>query len=530
MPDSPPSTSARSSSTSTPIRVLVLEDDPVYRHLVLASLTAQSRAAGTAMVVDAVATLAEALRSLAASGIDAVIADLNLPDSTGAQTYEALVEASDLPIVVMTADTDERHILRSLSHGVMEFVAKESDQHLRLYPVVLRACERFRHRAEEHQRQHEEARRRRLMAIGTMCAGVAHEFNNLNTVVAGNVEMILRDPGLSAAARKRLNTCLDVVRRSRDLTSGMLDLVRSGGGDRVSCDLVAVVRESVELLARDLETAGVEVALALGEGPLPVLGHPSQIGQVVFNLCRNAIQAMAGRPRRHLSLGITPRGGAREMVITDTGCGIPAENLGRIFDPFFSTKGADGTGLGLAVSEAIVQRYGGEIAVASTVGVGTTFTLRFQPAGDAAPASTAASAAVVVATQAEPRSARALVVDDEVAIGELMAETLGDLGYIVTRLDSGQEAITTLAADAAYDLVLIDWTMPSVGGRDVLAAAGPALAQARAPVLIVSGLPHQVEIERPQVPGLVSAILGKPCGIADVERAVRALRQRLSAR
>lgn len=512
------------------LHLLVLEDDPVYRHLISASLTSQARAAGTEVVIDAFATLTQALDRLAAGGIDAVIADLNLPDSTGAQTYEALVAASDLPIVVMTADTDERHVLRSLSHGVMEFLTKEADQHLRLYPVVLRACERFRHRAEEHQRQHEEARRRRLMAIGTMCAGVAHEFNNLNTVVAGNVEMLLREPGLPESARKRLRTCLEVVQRSRDLTSGMLDLVRTGGGKPGSCDLATVVRESVDLLARDLETDGVAVDLALGEDPLPIMGHPSQVGQVIFNLCRNAIQAMVDRPARHLTLRAITHDGVRELTITDTGCGIPPENLGRIFDPFFSTKGADGTGLGLAVSEAIIQRYGGEISVASVPGAGTTFTLRFQPAGDPITAATASAGPVVLGVQAEERSARALVVDDEVAIGELMAETLGDLGYAVTRLDSGKEAIATLATDPAYDLVLIDWTMPTVGGRAVLTAAGPALALARAPVLIVSGLPHQVEAERPDIPGLVSAILGKPCGIAEVERAVLALRQQLSAR
>ncbi|MBC7316914.1 MAG: response regulator, partial [Chloroflexi bacterium] len=203
----------------------------------------------------------------------------------------------------------------------------------------------------------------------------------------------------------------------------------------------------------------VYVETHLGE-PALVHGNPSELRRVISNLILNAVDAMPEGGTLTIQTG--REGDWNWVRVTDTGVGIPPEVAAHLFTPFFTTKG--GTGLGLTVSKAIVQRHGGEISFESAPGHGTTFCVRLPVAGDVGNPSSAGSK-----NRPEKRlrqGCRVLVVDDEPVVRELLKRLLERLGQVVTLVSSGREALTLLH-EGSFDLLVTDLGMPDISGRQV---------------------------------------------------------------
>ena len=329
----------------------------------------------------------------------------------------------------------------------------------------------------DHERQRLEAQLRqmhKMEALGTLAGGIAHDFNNLLAAIFGNVERARQDAGAHSPVQHSLAEIATAAERARDLVRQILTFSRHQPLERRVVDLGDVVQDAVKLLRAGLPT-GVELVANLAPDAPNVLADRVQLHQVLMNLGANAWQAMAGRQGRieialagvtvEASGGELPPGRYARLSVHDSGIGMDPATRERIFDPFFTTKPAgEGTGLGLAVVDGIVQGHGGLIKVESQPGRGSVFHLYF-PAAEGAPA--------VPATPlpSAPRASsgqRILFLDDEKALVLIAKAMLERLGYQVHGYTVAEQALAAFKADpAAFDLLVTDFNMPGASGLDV---------------------------------------------------------------
>lgn len=227
-------------------------------------------------------------------------------------------------------------------------------------------------------------RAQRFAALGELASTTTHEFNNVLTTIINYAKLGLRHKD-EATRDKALNKILEASLRAEKITNGVLGMARNRSTDRAPTDLAKLVEESLVLLERELRKYRVQVELQVEPAP-PALVCGNQIQQVLLNLLTNARQAMPDGGRVLIRIAPDPASGAIDLTVRDTGTGIPADQLPRIFDRFYSTKrgpdasGKGGTGVGLAMCREIIEEHHGKIRVASTVGRGTAFTLKLPAA------------------------------------------------------------------------------------------------------------------------------------------------------
>jgi PAS domain S-box-containing protein len=328
-----------------------------------------------------------------------------------------------------------------------------------------------RKRAEEAESRLEEqlARARRMEAVGTLAAGVAHDFNNiLAGVLAGlsGLELSLTDEAL----RDEERSLEDLVVRGGEVVKRLLGFGRKGKLNPRPVALERCARATVDLFKRT--RPDVVVAVELAPDLPPLHADETQLEQVLLNLLVNAGQAMpdGGRVTVTGSYAALDADDARarevspgeyvEVVVTDTGIGMDAATRERLFEPFFTTKApGTGSGMGLASAYGIVKNHGGAIGVESEPGRGARFTLLF-PATDA-PVSRRAASLVAPAS----RKGTILVVDDEEVLLRICARLLERMGYEVLTAPGGTAAIEAVRAHGkAISLVILDLTMPEMSG------------------------------------------------------------------
>jgi len=220
----------------------------------------------------------------------------------------------------------------------------------------------------------------KMESIGTLAAGVAHEFNNFLGGIMGYADLALRI-GQPERMAKNLGEIIRISQEAKQVVQHMLSFSKKVGEEtRLPVDMEKVLKEAAELVTQELHRKGIELDWRV-EKMSPIMGHYEQLIQVFLNLFINAVHAISQRGKLSVTASIT--GDAIRIVVADTGSGIKPENLPKIFDPFFSTKGVygdgsqPGTGLGLTICYNVVRAHGGIIEVSSEVGVGTTFTLTF---------------------------------------------------------------------------------------------------------------------------------------------------------
>ncbi|HTR96587.1 MAG TPA: ATP-binding protein [Candidatus Acidoferrales bacterium] len=327
----------------------------------------------------------------------------------------------------------------------------------------------------------------RLEAVGRLAGGVAHDFNNVLTVILGTTELALTRVGADPRLERDLAEIRRSAQRAASLTAQLLAFSRKQVIAPVPSDLNALIGGALVMLRR-LIGEDVELAFEPGADLGTVLVDPTQVEQVLVNLAVNARDAMPDGGR--LQIATAPadldaadcagRPGARpgryvRLTVRDTGTGVPEPLIPHVFEPFFTTKEfGRGTGLGLATVHGIVHQSGGFIELASTPGSGACFTIhlpvREASSGAVAPVAPVAAPAPP-APAAHPRApgrAHILLVEDEDMVRDLARRALTDLGFFVLAAASGAQAIE-LAADAGtrVDLLLTDVIMPTMSGRQL---------------------------------------------------------------
>jgi PAS domain S-box-containing protein len=358
----------------------------------------------------------------------------------------------------------------------------------------------------------------KLSALGQLAGGIAHDFNNLLQAILGYTQLMKQSPGNVEFVRRSLNVVeaaandgSETVRRIQQFARLRPDeqFVPVSANDVVR-DAVAITRPRwEERQARGRHPLHLE--LALGEPPL-ISGRPAALTEVLTNLILNAMDAM---PEGGTLTITTAMGPARTAVITvrDTGIGMPEVTQRRIFEPFFSTKGESGSGLGLSMAYSIVKRHGGEIEVQSAPGQGTTFTLLF----------TGEPAAVPQEALAEPtgerRPLRLLLVDDEPKVRDTLAELLASHGHTVTPVSSGHAALSEFRS-GGFDAVISNLGMAGMNGWEF--AERLRDADTSIPILFVTGWGLREEEMSRMEKLRVSRCLFKPVRPEELDAALRA--------
>ncbi len=366
----------------------------------------------------------------------------------------------------------------------------------------------------------------KMESIGHLAGGIAHDFNNILYSIMGFTELAMDDAEPGSDQANNLSQVLTAADRAKHLVKQILTFARKSENRNQSVRLDIVAGEALKMI-RSTVPVSIEIRQTI-ERCSPVMADPTQIHQVVMNLCANAAQAMeedggvltvglrdaflTSEQARRLH-GIEP-GHYVHLSVSDTGDGIPPEIIGSIFDPYFTTKDVGkGTGMGLAVVHGIVRSRGGDITVESESGKGTAFHI-YLPV--------ARIAEYVGETPPSPTPGggeRILVVDDEPPIIGMLDQMLTGLGYAVTCHIRAADALAAFQADpAAFDLVLTDMAMPDMTG-DKLATE---LMRIRPdiPVILCTGHSSRMTAEKAAEIG-IRAFAMKPVAKGELTRLAR---------
>jgi signal transduction histidine kinase/DNA-binding response OmpR family regulator len=451
------------------------------------------------------------LERLASAGLrSAVVAPL----SAEGKIFGALVAARLQANSFTSADCE-------FLQQVSDHVALAAHQ-AQLYGSLQRAYEDLR------QSQHTMLQQERLRALGQMASGVAHDINNALSPVALYTHSLLeREDNLSERARKYLTTIQRAVQGVAHTVARMREFYRPGEPQRTPLpidinDLIQQVLDLPRVRWRDEpEEHGIVISVQTElASELPsVMGNESEMRDALTNLIFNAVDAMPDGGVLTLRTRSLAGTGLVRVEVVDTGVGMDADTRSRCLEPFFTTKGERGTGLGLAMVYGAVQRHNGEIEIDSERGKGTTIRI-ILPIGKQENAPTVRHPVFRSAAQRLP----ILIVDDDSLIIESLRAVLEGDGHVVTAAESGQAGIE--AFDAAllnqtpFALVITDLGMPYVDGRRV-AAAVKAVSPAT-PVVMLTGWGQRL-IDEQQVPPHVDRVLNKPPKVGELRLALAEL-------
>jgi PAS domain S-box-containing protein len=363
----------------------------------------------------------------------------------------------------------------------------------------------------------------KLESLGTLAGGIAHDFNNFLAAILGNISLAkqILDPGSKAVAR--LEAAERASDRASELAGKLLTFAKGGKPVRERIVLEGFVRDSALLAARGTP---VRCEFEIEEDLWGTDADAGQVGQAIGNLVINAVQAMPGGGTVRIrganviigqgEMAYVKPGPYVRIEVADTGVGIPARNLKRIFDPYFTTR-ENGMGLGLTTAYHIMKNHGGNLFVKSEPGTGTTVSLYF-------PASTEVLPRIVEAERESARDGkwRVLVMDDEDLVRDMAIGMLEHLGYEARGARDGSEAIG-MYKDAAtegtpFDLVVMDLTVPGkMGGKEASARLLRMCPDAR--VIVCSGYSSDPVMSDHTAYGFLG-MLGKPFHMEELKRVV----------
>lgn len=374
--------------------------------------------------------------------------------------------------------------------------------------------------AEQEKKIYEDrlARVQKLEAIGTLVGGITHDFNNMLAAIIGYTELAIDDVPPGNPAIRSLQEVLKAGDRAKDLVSQILTFSRQTRTGKKVVRVQLIAKEALKLLRSSIPST-IAITQDIDPHSPEVFADPTQIHQVVMNLCTNAYQAMMGQGGT-LAVGLAPveldttlaqgtpwlePGSYLHLWVSDTGCGMDQDILDRIFEPFFTTKEkGTGTGMGLATVHGIVSDLSGAVTVFSAIGGGSTFHVYLPSCKGEDRGNRAGREDTLPRGKGE----RILLVDDESAILAFAQSMIEQMGYSVRTHSSSIQALEAFSqAPHAFDLVITDQTMPLLTGVDL--AAKMLAIRSDIPVILITGFSEIVSAEQAREQG-ISVYLEKP--------------------
>jgi len=366
----------------------------------------------------------------------------------------------------------------------------------------------------------------KMEAIGTLAGGIAHDFNNILGIILGNTELAMDDVPEWNPARLNLKEVRTASLRAKDVVRQLLSFARKTELEKKPINITPIIKEALKLLRSSIPTS-IEIRQDIPKDIDTILADPTQINQVLINLCTNAAHAMPNGGVLEIKLENVKLGEAAtsnspdlnpgrylNLTVSDTGYGINPKDIDRIFDPYFTTKEVGrGTGMGLAVIHGIIKGHGASVSVQSQPGKGTTFSIFFP----------VVEADAIVETETVNRlstgSEKILFVDDEESMIKMGQQILGRLGYKPEIRTNPVEALELFRSDPdLFDLVITDMTMPQMSG-DTLAKEILNI-RPDMPIILCTGFSEKVNEESAKEMG-ISAFVLKPIVMRDIAHTIR---------
>lgn len=526
-------------------KILIVDDEPSIRITLRAFLQNDGHTVDVAEDVDG------ALQLLRQNPYDVVVSDIIMPRVSGIALLQELRKtAPTVQVLIMTGQPNIETAVEAVRAGARDYLVKPVDKAsiLRTVGNAARIKEledetrRLQAQNAEYQKglermveertrelngalselkqaQQHMFQQERLSALGQLAGGIAHDFNNCLVPILGLSQFLVTHPAEIADHAETLSIMETIHTASRDATETVKRLREFYAPDErlVVTDvnlatLVVQMRQVTQPRWKtSAEAEGRTIVFETHVAEIPSFrANEARIREILMNLIINAVDAM---PRGGtITVSATPVGADWvEIRVSDTGEGMPEEVRRRCLEPFFTTKGERGTGLGLSMVNGIVKRHGGTVEIETRLHEGTTFILRM-------PVSAHNATEFVDGNKPIPKVAplRVLVIDDEKWSRQLMARYLKDDGHIVQSAEGGTEGIAMFRADA-FDLVITDKAMPRVGGDQV--AREIKAMKSTVPIIMLTGSADMV-IFRGQRPGGVDAIVAKPATQDDIRKAI----------
>jgi signal transduction histidine kinase len=530
------------------LKMLVVEDDLVdrlafERFVKKHNLAYDYRVAGS---------IAEAELLLKSDTFDIVITDYMLGNGTGLDLFESF---QDMPIIVVTGTGNEEVAVTAMKRGAYDYLIKDPQgYYLTILPVTVEKALKHKEAENELARYRKDLERlvkkrtrelekvieerkkaeiqlrqaQKMEAIGTLAGGIAHDFNNILSSILGFTELAQMRVPEDHEIQSDLAQIFNAGNRAKDLVQQILTFSRKTDQESKPVQVDLIVMEALKLLRASIPTT-IDIQQRVESKSL-VMGDPTQIHQVLMNLCTNAAHAMQEADgtlsvdlsdteidhlfaRKHPGMEPGPH---LKLSVGDTGCGIPEDVLHRVFDPFFTTKTlGEGTGMGLSVVHGIVTSHKGAITVYSEPDKGSTFTLFFPVIKPLQSLGGKAERPVLEGTE------RILFVDDESTIVELSQRILESLGYTVVTCSDGMKALELITNDPrGFDLVITDMTMPHMTG-DILAREVLKI-RSDLPIILCTGFSARIN-EKEAIELGIRAFVSKPILRSDLAETVRSV-------
>lgn len=389
--------------------------------------------------------------------------------------------------------------------------------------ILVDLTESHKAQAEKERLEHQLWQSQKMEALGTMAGGIAHDFNNILAAIIGFSELVLEDLPPGSPNRQNLEKVHRSGLRGRDLVKQMLAFSRKDGQAKKIVRINDIVDETMNLIRASIPTT-VKIDLEIDDVSALILADPTQIQQVIINLCTNASDAMPDGGTLGIKIvdyiaeidNIVPglrKGPYILMSISDSGKGMPPDILDRIFEPFFTTKRrGQGTGLGLSVVHGIVTGHGGTITVETRPGKGTIVHV-YLPKTETEPRETAKRI-----QKLKKGTERVLFIDDEEFILDMAKQMLESLGYHVTATTNSAHALDLFKNNPdSFDIVISDQTMPEMTGLQLSKAIKSIKA---VPFILLTGFSDAVNSESVKSAG-IDAFFMKPLTKKELSKIVR---------
>jgi len=492
------------------LNILIIEDEPADLAIISSHLMETKQAVPSLVTAT---TLKEAMTFMRTSQLDAVVCDLNLPDSHGLETAK-LVVAEGVPVVVLTCSGEHELAEKAIRLGAQDYLEKDNLTSCRLWRSLLFAIERHALSSEWEEIRRDREQKRRLEAIGRFSGGVAHDINNALAVVIGYTDILLED-GADA-----LDENAPLIRQGADRIAQHVKRLTQVGGHQESVtfgvmDLPGAVR-SLRLHTEKELPPGIHLEFKLQDNCF-VSFCDYHLHLILEHLIANASEAMEGT-------GVIHVGCQREeeevcLWVQDEGSGIAPALLDTVRDPYFSTKGRGHPGLGLSVVAGLMQATEGRIDIASSSD-GTCVACHFPVASK--PLVTGASAPFCpFGKPARESKPKVLLAEDEQTLRLLVGFQLDRMGYDVCSAADGVDAVETfIEAPGSFDLLISDVLMPRMTGPELVDRVRQVRPEL--PVLIMTGHSNgqlrQESWYHPEIP-----VLLKPFGMHELREKVSEL-------
>ena len=421
--------------------------------------------------------------------VDLVLTDLRMPKVDGLEVLATVDrEAPETPVIVVSGMGTIEDVIKALKLGAWDYITKPISDMTLLNHAVTRALERVKlsqhnkeyqkHLQQEIKQKTEELHQaQKLEAIGTLAGGIAHDFNNILGAIMGFTDLAMMESENSKKLKEMLDQIKKASLRARDLVAQILTFCRKAENERRPIVIYPIIKEALKLLRATIPTT-IEIKSNISTIPERIRADPTEIHQIMMNLCTNSFQAMKNEQgiieinlkvvqldekKARESQSIKP-GKYLQLTVRDNGVGIAGSDRESIYDPFFTTKEKGvGTGLGLSVVHGIVKEYNGAIKITSEVGKGTDVKIFFPiisiggKENQIRPLTFAGGSETI------------LFVDDDPTLVAVTSKMLKSLGYSVKSSNDSMAALELFRDHAAdFNLVITDQTMPGLPGSELI--------------------------------------------------------------